>query len=64
MAQPIEIPIRVNDKDLRTKLPKSEDFARDTGKKIDQALKAKLELDVAQFQLRLSDVRKQVRSAT
>lgn len=39
-------------------------YARDTWKKIDQALKTKLELDVAWFQIKLSDARKQLKTAT
>jgi len=38
-------------------------YARDTWKKIDQALKTKLELDVAWFQLKLDDARRALKDA-
>jgi len=43
---------------------KAEQTARDTGAKIDQSLKAKLELNVANTQIKLKSLRKQLRDTT
>gem|GEM_PF-7016354 len=39
------------------------DVARDTGKKLDEELRVKLELDVANFQIQLGNARKALRDA-
>jgi len=38
-------------------------YARDTGKKIDQQLRAKLELDLAEFQVKLNQSRELLKKA-
>jgi anaerobic ribonucleoside-triphosphate reductase len=61
---PIRIDIEVNEKAFEQQLKQAEKVSRDTKTKINQTMKVKFEMDIAQFQLKLAEVKKQLKTAT
>lgn len=64
MAEPIIIDIQVNKANFEKQLKDGERVARDTKKNISQDLKFQLEFNIANFQQKLADVKKQLKTAT
>lgn len=62
--EPLKIDIEVNKANFEKQLKGAEQFARDTKKKINQSTKIQLEFNIANFQSKLAQVKKDLKTAT